>query len=69
MQELPVTGIAAAAIQDNTGACPKFLLMDGIGSSVVFVPGVFVFAVLADSFFFTFSVINHVFDLSLIKAK
>jgi hypothetical protein len=50
MQELPVTGIAVAAIQDNTGACPKFLLMDGIGSSVVFVPGVFVFAVLIASF-------------------
>jgi hypothetical protein len=68
MQELPYSGIAVAAIQNNTGAGPKFFLMDGIGSPVGSV-SVSVSAVLADDSFASFPVIIPVIKVFLIKAQ
>jgi hypothetical protein len=70
MQELPYSGIAVAAIQNNIGAGPKFFLMDRIGSPVGSVSvSVSVSAVLADGSFASFPVIIPVIKVFLIKAQ
>jgi hypothetical protein len=64
LQKLISTGIKMTAIQDNSGACPKYLIMDGISTFVT--PA---YACCIGSFHFSTFVTKHVVLFLLIKSQ